>query len=465
MSNDWAPPTPPIPQPPLLGEYAQPEPPRSSKRAKVAVAALSVAALLAGGGFAAIALTGASSDGGAGSPEEAVAALMGAIASEDSLGALDALAPAERNLVLDAFTDVPAELRRLGLWGEGGETWADVSFDGLTYATEDLRDGVAIVEITGGVASVAYDWSKLPVGESIVEELLGGEMPTGSGVESDPVPTDDPLRIAVVRRDGGWYVSAFTTIAEIARDEAGLELPAEPIPALGSDTPEAAVTAMVDALASTDARAVIELLPPDEMAVLHDYGPLLIDEIEPSEALTVERLVLGEPSVDGDTARVPITELAGSVELDGEVVAFEFADGCVRTEATDFDGEPLISEQCNEDLARQAMVTAVREDGEWYVSPVRSIVDAMVEALRASEPGEVEDALSGLGDLFFFGFGRGAEPGIDPFASPVDLVADACSADTEWPTEMSVDDFYAEVRACVLAQGFTEDELPAWLYP
>jgi hypothetical protein len=469
MSNDWAPPhagqaPPPPPRPPVGGDYVtEVRSGRGRSRAKIIVPVVAIAALLTGGGLAAVALTGSGS-GGADSPEAAVAALMDAIAAEDSLGALDAMVPAERDLVVDAFTEVPGELRRLGLWDEGGETWADVTFDGLTYATEELRDGVAAVEITGGTASVAYDWSKLPIGDTVVEELLDGEAPSGSAVESESMTAgDEPLRVVAVEHDGGWYVSMFTTVAELARVEAGLDMPAESIAAIGSDTPEEAVTAMVDAVAALDARRIIELLPPEEMDVLHDYGPLFVDDLADTGSLTIDRLVLGEVSVDGDTARVPITELAGSAEVDGEAATFELADGCLRTEIVGFDGAPEISEQCDEQIAAQTVVTAVREGGQWYVSPARTLVDGLVAALREVEPQQVEDALSGLSDLFLFG-DTADDPFGSPFASPVDAAAEQCYVDTDWPADMTVEEFNAEVRECVLAQGFDESELPEWLF-
>ena len=83
------------------------EPSRTGPAARWTVG-IAIAALLAAGGFALAYLQPQ-----ANTPEEAVRSLVTAITDEDVLGALDALAPSERDLLRDTLVDVTGELRRL----------------------------------------------------------------------------------------------------------------------------------------------------------------------------------------------------------------------------------------------------------------------------------------------------------------------------------------------------------------
>ena len=51
------------------------------------------------------------------------------------------------------------------------------------------------------------------------------------------------------------------------------------MPAVGADSPEEAVDEMISAIERVDVERMIELTPPDEMGVLHDYAPLFLDEL------------------------------------------------------------------------------------------------------------------------------------------------------------------------------------------
>ncbi len=94
-----------VPAPPASG------PDRPRRGAKVAVAAGLAVALVAG----VLALANLTSSGGTATPEDAVRKLVDAVAAKDMLGALEALVPAEREVLRDRVVDLAGELGRLGI--------------------------------------------------------------------------------------------------------------------------------------------------------------------------------------------------------------------------------------------------------------------------------------------------------------------------------------------------------------
>ena len=96
------------------------------------------------------------------------------------------------------------------------------------------------------------------------------------------------------RRTARSTSAPTTRLPSSPRRARATHLPATPIPAVGAATPEEAVRGMIDAAIDLDVARVIELTPPDEMAALHDYGPILVDLAE--EALAESDI---ESELDG----------------------------------------------------------------------------------------------------------------------------------------------------------------------
>ncbi len=84
-----------------------------------------------------------------------------------------------------------------------------------------------------------------------------------------------------MRKDGRWYLSAFYSIAETMRHDAGdPDIPTAGVALNGGDSPEAAMDHMLDAVAGLDLDKVIGALNPDEFEALQRYAPLFTDDAQ-----------------------------------------------------------------------------------------------------------------------------------------------------------------------------------------
>ncbi|MBI4728493.1 MAG: hypothetical protein HY775_03210 [Acidobacteria bacterium] len=349
---------------------------------------------------------------GANSPEDAVRHLFEAVAAEDVLATLEALAPEERDLLKGRVVEIGRELGRLGVLAGGLDlsriAGLDASFEGLRFSSEEVADGLAGVRIVGGTSRLAVRPGELP---------LGGFMRdvAGSWLRTTPAPQTGDLSgvgglVAAVRRDGRWYVSLWYSVAENARRDAGAPVPAlgRGITARGAPSPEGAVEDLLRAAAALDVRRLIELMPPDEAAALHDYAPLFINDVEGAAAQArgqfrarISSLGLSSRAA-GDEALVKIDRIAFQVEgADGSSIAsydgrclrvaegmvFPFMPGNVVCE----DSRPPLP-PVPEALGRKADlgIVVVRRGGLWYVSPTRTWLDGMLAMLRVLRPRDLE---------------------------------------------------------------------------
>jgi hypothetical protein len=213
------------------------------------------------------------------------------------------------------------------------------------------------------------------------------------------------------------------------------------------------VQGLVDAALDADAGRAIAMTDPEEMRALYDYAPLFLPDVarsaqgardEDDFAVKVDRL---DTSVDGDGSvrRIRITGFdvtLGSQDDNVHMVydgtcydvtttyssSFEFGSydpetgdytSTPSTGAPEVDhehvcaGDPSSESSDGPDSSGDASlfgglgmfgsasaqpfaVTVTEVDGRWYVSPVRTILDSVVEGLRALQPDDVQT----WGDLF-----------------------------------------------------------------
>jgi hypothetical protein len=374
-------------------------------------------ALVVGGGvFALTAL-----QGGGGSPEEPVEALFEAIDSEDVIGMLESLTAPERDALLDPTERLAGELRRIGVADESFDLNAlegiDFEVADLELEATELTDDLAEVRIVGGQITVTVSPDQLPISADLrqaIEDAGGDLSETPQPEITDLAGSDDPL--LVQRHDGRWGVSLGYTIAESARRDSGAARPnygSEELAPLGADTPEGAVEGFMAAIDDGDVRAVIGHLDPEEMAALYDYAPLFLPELEQqadlpelARQLTINDLQLNAEG-EGDTRRVSITALEAVFEPEGgERIVFRFADGCWEVETAG--GE--VQGQCADDVSGDTVpfleglidpsalteissgVEVHEVDGEWYISPTRTILGGLVGVLGVLS----DDAIPGL---------------------------------------------------------------------
>lgn len=391
-------------------DLAPPPVPKSANR-KVALV-LGALAVAAAGVFAALAL-GGSGNG----PEDPVRAMMDAVQRGDALGMMEQLDPGERDALRQPLTDLVGELNRLDVLHDadlGHVTGIDVQVDDLELRHTTVRDDLARVAISGGKGSYRFDASKLPLG-GFVRDLAGDALDaTSSGSDTLRSTSADDF-VATVRRGDRWYVSIGYTVAENARQSAGVSIDSlrDGVAAKGADSPEAAVRELVEAGTNLDVRRVIELLPPDELAAVHDYARMFRDDAERSAAeardglrVTVPTLEL-DSETDGDHGRVFVRDVAVEGTADGR--AFSLGDGCF-----DVAGEEPVHFCTDDDPAAlfgptfgtgsrvepptlsfagkhaKIGIAVTRVDGKWYVSPTRTLLEGLVGELRLFQPRDLE---------------------------------------------------------------------------
>jgi hypothetical protein len=447
-AGSFGPPSAPVPAATWVPPPPESTATRTGAGGRIAALIVGVALLVGGVGFA-VARAGGN---GPGSPEAAVRALLGAVADEDVIGVLQAMPAGERRAIQQPLEDIADELVRLGVLDDSfrldGIGGVEISFEGVELEVEDLGDGIAAVHLIGGTAHGAIVPEELPLGVPLldmIERLTGEpvEIPAVSGSSDVEPDSAEEVPLVAVRDGGSWRVSLGYTIAEAARRDAGLPLPAfgEGVVPAGAPSPEDAVRQLAEAGLALDVRRVLELMPPGEMSALHDYAPLFLDDLERearSHAPDVRRFDLDLASdASGDLAKVRVERLALDVEVDGVVLGFGI-DGdelSFRVEdgrsTVSFDGECFTyeddwsdgpEEQCLdeigelpfdlEDTLQHLTVTTVRLDGQWYVSPVRSTLGLMAEGLGAL-PDDALDSLADALEEMFDGFG-GALFGMAP---------------------------------------------------
>lgn len=403
---------------PLTSEME--EQPRARSRAGLVVA---VAVLLIAG-LASISYVSGGS--GSNSPEDAVSALATAIGDEDLLGVLDALAPSERDILRDTVDDVTKELRRLDVVDDdidlSGIDGVDIDVRDLRLSTRILGDGVALVTVNGNVV-YGITPADLPSG-GFLEDALD---PAQADSESRTQPIE-ALELVTIEQGGGWYVSLFYSVADAARRDADLPAPAfgNGVEPDGEESPEAVIRALVDAGTSLDVERAIELIDPEEGRVLHDYAPLFLDDAKAAAAeardefeVDVHELDL-RTDRDGNKGYVTVTRLKATVGTDDGDAEVEFDGTCATVRTRDGTESSCADEESVDERFGTALaplsrlfdesgalrLATVERDGEWYLSPLRTLFDPIVESLRRVEKSDLE----ALGE-FLFGFVGVAETG------------------------------------------------------
>jgi hypothetical protein len=410
-----------------------PQPPKSRGRGKLLASAAVVIALAAGGTAAYVAMSDSNSTG-ASSPRDAVQAIVRDLNKSDLIGVLDDLVPGERSALANPVLDEIKQLKRLKVLQQSADpnsvSGVKLKVEGLTFADKPVRinDRVQIVQVTGGTLDISADAAKIPFTHDFLEAAFPGGLPTGSNqtqhIDIAKIVRADrdnrPIRIAAQKSGGKWYPSIFYTIADKASEN---EVPkaADAIAAEGGSSPQDVVTKMIDALVNNQYTAAIKLMSPDELAVAHDYGGLLVRGSgaggSGSPDITVKDLQLKTEQVSGGVTRVTlrsVTVVSGgdesTVKVDGSCVDTTVKGEHKRMCAADIANQ-LIS--FSESLGvsahvapaqRQAIenlltgftkvgVDTTQSGGKWYVNPVRSYLDVTSSVLSGLQNNDLLELL------------------------------------------------------------------------
>ena len=409
---------------PPPGGFGAPPPdasaPAPRRRGLVVTATVAVVALIAAGIGAYFWIS--RSTGGAESPTAAVQLLAADLSAKRYLDAVGRLQPGEADLFRDAGEVVVTELERLQVLRPETDLGAlsgqiDVRDLRFSETPRMVRDNVAITELVGGVVTISADPSTIPFTDSFAKLAFpDGPPPAGQPTEIDIAQVvaqqGEPLRVASVEVDGGWYVSLFYTVADYALASENLAWPTTSIAPRGAATPNDALRETVNALLDGNIQRLVELAPPGELSVLHDVGPVLVAQAgaQPIGGQLVE-LETTQTDVRGDTA-LAISRVVVQVP-DGRRLTVTRTGECIDLQGSDGSAQRL----CTQDVLKQAdlgvtdpalkrvlprLVQAMLDikivtteiDGAYYVSPGRTLVGIYADLLGTLQPEDLADLLS-----------------------------------------------------------------------
>lgn len=410
----------------------------ATRRPRRALAAAVAVLAVGAGAFGVLAL---SSGDGADSPEAAVEAMFDAIDQEDVIGVLEALDPTERAILRPAVEQTEEQAERVEVAAKDLDLrkvqGVDLQVEGLTYTTEVLGDGYTAVDLTGGTVSSSADLDRMAVGATVQALLDRDDAQRGGTADRSARDTIelDGVRLVARRSGGGWHVSALYSLAEQVRrtDHPGSEPPAfgRGIAAVGAASPEAVVREALDATIRNDVNRLIELTPPGEMAVLHDYGSFLVQtagERDDDPGLVVSELELSTTDGPDGTKVVSASSFEAELKAGYGTTTWSYDGTCTTiTEAYEDDWfaeapnngvilsgpgtveDPRTYEQCDDDtgLAQGSMffwsyvgggpgghlkVVVEEVDGAWFLSPSRSLIESTIGQLRSLSADDVRTA-------------------------------------------------------------------------
>ncbi|MEY2552948.1 MAG: hypothetical protein QOC57_808, partial [Ilumatobacteraceae bacterium] len=320
---------------------------RRSRRRYGAIAAIT--ALVGAGSFTTYSFLGASNDGGAATPEEAVTTFMSAFEHEDLLGMIDVTLPQEVAVLRDAVSSTTSDATRLDLLNGSFDAHSvngvDVSVDRLTLNTDYLEGGLAAVTATGGTFNASFDPQAFPFGAKL-RAILGSDRQAGSRSVALGGGGTAAL-LMTVQRGGRWYVSVEYTIAEYIRRAGNWESPAPVTRSpMGFDTPEATANAFYDRLAALDLQGAIDTFAPGEDAMAwlaQSWLPDASASIERGRAsgwsLAISGLTYDTIGGDGHRTLVPAAfTIEGTVPADLNRGGSTYSDPSRPTLVWAFDG-------------------------------------------------------------------------------------------------------------------------------
>jgi hypothetical protein len=400
-NNPWSMPEPggqlPPPAPPTSASAEPPAtepvwttkingPPPRRRTARVVAAAAAVVVGLLGVGVVLYLMFGRD-DGtttGARSPEEAVTGLAAAVSADDSLGALQFVAPDEIDGVSELLQVAIDQAKTEGVdVGVGGNADLTVTVSGVR--TTRLADHAARVsfDVDGGAAITAR-----------LAEIVGD----GDSVSSTEVS------VIAVQLDGGWFLSPLLTVGEHLVD--AYDLPGGDFQRIGeksttvkASSPEEAVNTLLDGLADLDADRAAGVLSSGEARAVRVFGDALGELTDAADD------AMADNGVDAKLDDVQLTDLgAGRIGIDGltvdwtsrvDHITVEVDHDCLvvradgdRNRACALNNAPFTAPLTDQ----QVVLRAEKQDGGYRVGLVRSAAEMGTAILQAVD----HDALSRL---------------------------------------------------------------------
>ncbi|HKN95855.1 MAG TPA: hypothetical protein VJX10_01965, partial [Pseudonocardiaceae bacterium] len=418
----------PINQPPYGQAPLQPR----KRRTGLAVGAVVAVVVLAGGGVGTYFAFNHAAKTGSASPQAAAAKLVADVSKDDVLGVVNDLPPAEASLLRDTVDQTTDQLKRLKVVKPDADPSAAIAvriqarglrFDG--NATERVNDHLAITKLVAGTITVGQQVSSNNYTDSFLHSVFPDGVPSDGrtytvNVADAVQQLGHPVRIATVDVDGEWYPSLFYSIADAGLQAAHQSWPARSVPAVGASSADDAVRQFVQAFMNEDARGIIARTAPDEMAALHDAGQVLIRAAGPGEpsGLKIDSVTFADRSVaggvdtvlrdmtvtDGDQ-RITISQSGSCYQVRGSEPGQDarFCASDVTRELGDEAGllPPellnVVQDMVSGLVHNGVGIVATQVDGQWYVSPGRTVSQLVLDLYGSITPQDL-GALLQLGN-------------------------------------------------------------------
>ncbi|MEV8439937.1 flagellar basal body protein FliL [Actinosynnema sp. NPDC051121] len=412
--------------------FAGGEPPKKKRTGLIVTAVVAVLALAAGTVATVWALR-SSDDVAAGSESPSTAAnnLLSALGSGDVLGIMNGLAPAEAKLSKDYTEATISEAKRLEILKKDADpnklSGVQIKSEGIKFddaAAEKVNDHLTINKVVEGKITVTSDVKQIPLTDKLVD-ALGAELDK-AGTETDTLDfakemadrKGKPIGIATIKVGDEWYPSLFYTIANAALEEEDLKWPAQGIAPAGAGSANDAAKQLVEKALDGDVQGVIALLPPDEMGVLQDVGPVILDQVGKTPATGAKLVELETDSKDVSggkllTIRKLVVEAEGEqveVSRDGDCYSATVQGQTQRLCADEI--TQLVEQQGGSSIPPAAVdvisrigaqvlkdgigVVATEVDGKWYVSPFRSYSELALTLMRGLEPKDIDELIKAI---------------------------------------------------------------------
>lgn len=359
--------------PPPTQPPAAPRSPRRRRGLIALIASVVVIAAALGLSLFFIERGSGNSTTGAASPAAAVRTAVAAIEHQDVGAALATVDPAEvktLGAVIDLARQKLADTQIISASG--------LLVPGLNVTIRDLRTSVhqvnanlAFVTVSNASAAAAYDQRRLPA--AVRPAVPRTERASAAG----PLP----FPIAVIKQDGGWYLSPTTTLLEELRRSAGLPQPEFTTPVTlggGGSTPAAALTGLLSAVQNNDIKGAAGYISPAEVPALQYYYATFEHQVArglsqvighiSNVGTTVTDMSNGLKKVTIDSADLRITA------TDGSSVSAQYRAGCITVRSV---GEHncFPSEFKRLSGIKDVFVVVENDNGTWRISPVATLVE------------------------------------------------------------------------------------------
>ncbi|MBB5804140.1 hypothetical protein F4560_003908 [Saccharothrix ecbatanensis] len=412
--------------------YSGGEPPKKKRTGLIITSIVAVLALAAGTVATVWALR-SSDDVAAGSESPSTAAnnLLSALGSGDVIGIMNGLAPAEAKLSKDYTEATVSEAKRLEILKKDADpnklTGIQVKSEGIKFddaAAEKVNDRLTINKVVEGKITITSDVKQIPLTDKLVDALgadLDKAKPDTETLDFAKEMADrkgKPIGIATIKVGDDWYPSLFYTIAHAALESEDLKWPAQGIAPAGAGSANDAAKQMVQKALAGDLEGVIALLPPDEMGVLQDVGPVLLDQAgkTPDTGAKLVELETDSKDVTGGTLltiRKLVVEAKGEqyeIARDGDCYSAT-GEGKTQKLCADELGQ-LVEQQGGRNVPPAAVdviarvgaqvlkdgvgVVATEVDGKWYISPLRTYNELFLTLMRGLEPKDIDELIKAV---------------------------------------------------------------------